>query len=493
VFYLSGNRLKILLLNPPLNFGVYNEGGRVYYDRSYPPLGLAYIAAMLEKEGYDVNFFDLMESSFEDAERIIKKEKPQIVGISCNLSDYRWGAFRVAQIAKKINAKIKVVMGGCHATNLFEQILGNFPVDIVVRFEGELTFLELVRSLEKDSGLKKVLGIAFKDGKAIIKNEDRTPVENLDNLPFPAHHFFDFNLYTNYPSELSFKGKKVSEMKSINIITSRGCPHDCHYCSITAFWRRKFRVRGVKNVVDEMQMLYEKFGVEYFDFFDSVFSLNKERVIDLCKEILSRKLDVCWGCVTRVDLVSRDMLEWMAKAGCLRISYGVESGSPLVLKSVNKKQTRAQIVDAFKITHETGISAYILLMIGNPNETKHTIEETIDIIKEVKPDKIRTNLTIIYPGTKLYELGKKTKLIDNDYWLSRNAAPVYTAENNIQQLKRWEDKIRFAYYLERKKFLRLGQIIIYRRLFLNFREMAKVLGSRFDGIMEKVDHIIHQA
>ncbi len=483
--------MKILLLNPPLNFGVYNQAGRIYFDRSYPPLGLAYIASVLEKEGFDVKLFDFMDTSLEDIEMIIENEKPQIVGISCNLTDYRWGSFKVAQLVKHINPKIKVVMGGCHATNMYKQIIENFPVDVIVRFEGEFTFLELARAFETGSNLESVKGIVFRKGKNVISTADKQPIIDLDSIPFPAYHFYNLEMYTNYPSELGFKGKKVSEMKSINMITSRGCPHNCQYCSVTAFWRRNFRTRGIKNVVDEIQFLNKQYGIEYFEFFDSVFTQNKERVIAICKEIINNKLEVCWGCVTKVDLVSADLLKWMAKAGCIRISYGVESGSELVLKAVKKKQTRTQIIEAFKMTHDAGISANVLLMIGNPNETNQSIDETIEIVNAVKPDKIRTNLAAIYPGTELYELCKRVGYVDDEYWLTTKGAPIYAFEHSVKQLKKWENKVLFSYFLQRKKVLRLIKIILYRTIFKNFREMMRSTGLMTDEILEKIDQIIH--
>ena len=253
-----GVKVKILLLNPPMNYGAYNEAGRLYLDKSYPPLGLGYIAAVMEKEGYDVEAFDLIDTSFEDAEKILKKANPQIVGISCNLTDYRWGSFRIAQIAKRVNPNTIVVMGGSHATHLYQQILVNFPVDFIVRFEGELTFLELVKALTERSDLNRVKGIAYKnEAGSIIKNEDRPPIADLDSLPFPAYHFFNFERYIHYSSPIRFKGKEAKELKSSNLMASRGCPFNCQYCSVTKYWYGQCRLRSAENVVNEMEMLHK--------------------------------------------------------------------------------------------------------------------------------------------------------------------------------------------------------------------------------------------
>ena len=454
--------MKVLLLNPPMN---------------YQPLGLGYLAAVLEKEGIPVKLIDLVNTPFENVESIIQKEKPQIVGISCNLTTLRWGSFKLAQIVKRVDPNIKVVMGGIHATFMYQQVLANLPVDIIVRFEGELTFLELVKALESGSDLKAVKGIAFKSEEGIIKTEDRPPIENLDSLPFPAYHFLKFDMY--------------GQLKVSGIVASRGCPYNCQYCSNRKYWGR-LRQRSVKNVVDELEMLYNDYGVRYFSFFDNVFTANKERVIEICQEIIKRKLDVSWECSTKVELVSPEMLQWMKKANCLRIGYGVESGSPSVLKAINKKQTPAQIVKAFKMTQEAGIEAILYLMIGNPNETDQTINETIEIMRLVKPDVMWTGLTLILPGTDMYEICKRRGFIDDEFWLSDKGDSIYTMENNIKQLKNWEWKISYAYYLQRKRMLRLVEMTVFLRIAKNIREAMGVPIPIVDMQIQRFDHILHQ-
>ena len=485
--------MKVLLLNPPMNYGAYNQAGRLYVDKSYPPLGLGYVAAVLEKDGVNVKLIDMIDTPFEDAERILRKEKPNVVGISCNLTDFRWGAFKLAQIVKRVDSNTVVIMGGSHATHMYKQILENFSVDFIVRFEGEFTFLELVKALELNSDVGNVKGIAYRSEEgAVKKNEDRPPIAGLDVLPFPAQHFFNPENYIHYSSPIRFKGKKVNKLKSRNLMASRGCPFNCRYCSVTRYWRGYCRLRSVKNVVDEMEMLHEHYGINHFNFFDDTFTFKPERVIVICKEIIRRKMDVCWECVTRVDYVTKEMLSWMKKAGCLSISYGVESGSPSVLKAINKKHSRSQIAKAFQMTHEAGILAYILLMVGNPNESDSSIDETIELLRAIKPDKIRTTLTMVYPATDLYQTCKKTGFITDYYWLTEKAAPIYTAEKSIKQLKKWERKIIFTYYLQRKQLLKLFEMLFYRVLFRNIREIIRRASPKIDDYMEKLDHMLHR-
>ena len=476
-----------------MNYGVYNQAGRIYVDKSYPPLSIGYLAAVLEKEGYDVEALDLVDTSLEDAERILRNKEPQIVGVSCNLTDYRWGSFILAKIAKRIDPNVVVVVGGSHATHMYEQVLTNFPVDIIVRFEGENTFLDVIRTLENGSDLSKVKGIAYKNREGrIIKNPDREPIRDLNSLPFPAHHFFDFKRYIKYSSPLKFKGESVTKLKSANLMASRGCPFNCSYCSITKYWHGKCRVRTATNVVNEMETLCIEHGVTHFNFFDDTFTLNQERVIELCKEIIKRNLPVCWECVTRVDLITSELLGWMKKAGCLSISYGVESGSLHVLKAIKKRYTQAQITKAFRMTHEAGIQAYILLMIGNPGESDQSIGETIELLRIVRPDKIRTTLTMIYPATDLYLKCKERGLINDEYWLTDKAAPVYTAENDIKQLKKWERKIIVSYFLQNRKLVKLLEMMLYRTIFNPIREMIRRVSPKIDKQVEKLDHFLHR-
>jgi len=482
--------MKILLLNPPMQYGVYNQAGKPYLDKSYPPLGLGYIDALAKKEGFKTQLYDLIENTFEDAKKIIKKENPQIIAISCNLTDYRWGAFRIAQIAKKLNPKITVILGGSHATHLYQQILSNFPIDYIVLSEGEYTFLELINNIKNQTDTSKIKGIVYKSKEKIIKTQERSPIQNLDVLPFPTR-FFHSN-YIRYSSSNRFKEKKITKLKSSHIIASRGCPFNCYYCSITKYWKSYCRFRSPKNVVDEMEKLHKENGVNHFNFFDDTFTIDQNRTIKLCKEIINRNLDVCWECVTRVDCVSQETLIWMKKSGCLGISYGVESGSVSVLEAINKNQTKNQIIQAFQLTHKIGLLANVLLMVGNPKETRQSINETIELIKIIKPDKLRTTLTIIYPETNLYKKCKKSGLIQDQYWLTKKAAPIYTAENTVKQLKKWEKNILFSFYIQKKQLLTIYQTIIYQTIFVNLKEITQLIFPFTQNFLEKIDHILHK-
>jgi len=422
--------MRILLLTPLI--GV---------PKTEPPLGLCYIQACLDKAGYtDSNIVDIYDS-YEEIKKIIEDYDPDIVGISC-FTTYRNSSFKLAKLAKEIKPDIKVVLGGPHATFMWEQIMKNFPsVDFIVIGEGEITMVELVKVLDKGLSLKKVKGIVFRNNGKIIKTEPRPLIKNLDELPFPSYRNMNLEKYA-IPTPPTLTTKEVKA----NLITSRGCPFGCTFCSTTQFWGRFWRPRSAKNVVDELEWLNKEYGVKFFSFSDDVFSVNQQRVIDICKEIIKRNLKIKWFTETRVDCVSKEMLEWMKKAGCYMLEFGVESGSPRIIKNINKMITLEQIRNAFKWAREVGLETEILLMIGNPEESWETINETKKLLDEAKPDIIIVSLTHIFPATQLYELAKQKGLINDDYWLTDKTIPEYTADNSLKKLVKMRlDLVRYFY------------------------------------------------
>ncbi len=434
--------MKILLLNPP-KYDI-SKYGRSLLETSAPGVGLGYIAAFLRKNGYQVKLIDMLLDNFEQAREKIKKEKPDVVGITC-LSEGRKNAFKLAQVVKTINPKIKVIMGGHHVTAMPEQVLKNFPVDFIVRGEGEITTLELIRALENKSDLKLVEGLVFKEGAKIVVTPPREMIKNLDDLPFPLYDRFDIysdleNTHANM-ANLETNGIKLKDRKYAYVTTSRGCPYNCQFCSSTKFWGRRYRLRSPKNIVDEIEMLNKNYGTNYISFVDLAFTISSRNVIETCKEILKRKLNIIWDCTTRVDALNEEMLRWMKKAGCFFISVGVESGSEKIIKNIEKHISLEKVIQAFNLFHKVGILAYPLLMVGNPGETNDTIKETVKLIKIIKPYSVAVSKTMISPDTDLYELAKKKNFIDDNYWLTPLPTPFYTPEVTFKKLLSWELRV----------------------------------------------------
>ncbi len=418
--------MKILLINPPLP----------WKSSTMHPIGLGYIAAVLENNGYKTRVVDMFDYEWDEVKACLKKESSDIVGISC-LTNARTNSLRTAQIAKETNPETRVILGGPHASFMYQQILEHYPVDIIVIGEGEVTALELIQALEDGKSLSTIQGIAYKDNGRVAVTGRRPFIQNLDSLPFPAHQQFDFKRYEK-------EGLDVDK-QLVDIITSRGCPFKCLFCSSCKFWGKSWRYRSVKNIADELELLEDNYGVDAFNFSDDIFTMRQDNVIALCKEIIERRMGITWFAQSRVNCVSRQMLEWMKKAGCKTIAYGIESGSPKILETIDKEITIEQTVEAFRITKEVGLNADAFFMVGNPGETEETINQTCALIDKIQPHHIVVSVTVIYPESGLYELAKQHNLIDDDYWLGEKPAPAYTVEWPESKLNRWRLKILFHF------------------------------------------------
>lgn len=463
--------MKILLINHPY-LKESSDYGKPTQLAPAPSPGIGYIGAVLKQAGYNVKIIDAFYYSWEKVEDIIKRENPNVVGVGC-MTEGRKNAFKVVELTKKINPNIKVVMGGPHPTHCYEQVLKYYPVDAIVIGEGEITIVELIKSWEEGKDLKEVKGIAFKNNGEVYKNTQREFIKDLDTIPFPLYRDFDWNSYVKKDfageiADVEINGKKLSELPYCFMITSRGCPYRCQFCATTKFWGAKWRLRSAKNVVDEVELLYHQYGRRYFNFCDDAFSIKEQRVIDICKEILSRGLKIVFNCVTRVDYASIEMANWLKKAGCIYVALGVESGSPKILKTIHKKITLEQIENTFNVFHKAGILPGALLMVGNPGESNETINQTLKLLKKIKPPSTGASITMVFPDTELFEIAKQKGLLTDEYWLKDTSVPFYTAEHSLATLIKWQDKIyRFGEHY-RKKLLKeriLHKIRVARRIF----------------------------
>ena len=434
--------MKILLINPPPQEVAQK-------DIIVPPLGIAYIAAILENEGFSVEILDAyaLQLTWNEFEEIIKRKRPNIVGIT-GMTPVIDRAFKAADICKKYTDY--VILGGPHASSQVESVLTQCSsIDFAVYGEGEFTFLELVRKLEEDNcNFENINGLVYKDNGKIHITKPRELIRDLDALPYPARHLLPNKMY-KYPLA---KHKRITTM-----ITSRGCPYSCIFCDKSVFGK-KYRERSAVNVVDEMEEIVTKFKIRSIIIYDDLFTLNKKRVIEICKEIINRRLDIDWKCEGRVDLVDKEMLKWMKKAGCSLIAYGVESGTQKCLDFLNKKTTVQQARDAFMATKDVGIKTLAYIILGIPVETWEDACKSIEFVKEIDADYVQFSILSPFPGTKLWDMAiekgwyRELKGVQNphDADLKR---PVTISENwNEQKL---QDIIKLAhkeFYL-RKKYI----------------------------------------
>ncbi len=426
--------MKILLVNP-CSETPFKE------TVSYP-LGLLYISRVLEKLGHEVvvknYFYKRWNASKHEIVKFLKNYSPNIFGLSCTTMN-RTSCFKLAKICRKILPRTKIIMGGVHASSLYEQILENFPIDVIVVGEGEKTVAELIPALEKKKSLKRIKGIAFKDKEKIIFTGHREAIKDLDELEFPRHKLCEYAIRKN---------------KTATMMTSRGCPYGCIFCSTSAYWGRKWRARSVKNVVDEMEYLIKTFPyIEKIFFEDDEFTIDNKRVIDICDEILKRGIKIKWECEARVDGLCEEMLIKMKRAGCTDLGLGIESGSQKILKTFKKGITPEQIKNAVRLVNKVGLGYYVFLMVGCPGETWGSVKETVRLLSKLKNLDVKSVGRLqIYPNTMVYQIAKDQGIINDSYWLTDKLIPLYTHEHSADELSK------MAYYIVAKNQLQRGLI-----------------------------------
>lgn len=418
---------------------------------STPPLGLAYIGAVLEKKGYEVKILDAAapyaKHSLDDVVREVKNFSPDVIGVTVTITFAKYSYLLMKELSKQTG--VPVVAGGPHPSLLPDEALNN-GADIVVRGEGEYTFIEVMEYINNEKELKDISGISFKDKDGrLIDNPSRLLHDDLDSLPFPAKHLFNIEHYVKKPNEI---------VKYGNIITSRGCPFACTYCSSKIFERR-VRFRSPENVVAEIKNLKETYGIDKFVFLDDCAALNSKRMMKLCRLMRDENLNIRWICITRVDTVDKNLLGEMKKAGCISVDYGVESGNPETLKKIKKGFTLDKVESALRETHEVGINSMVNFMHGFPWETANDLKITRRFIKKIRPwvDSIMpAGIVIPFPKTELYEEYKDTYGFEN-WWIRDN---ILDNGTSIEILQPFFEKIFFSYYTLKDNFFNYSPQIV---------------------------------
>ncbi len=403
------DKVKVLLVNPPqINLVTNNIPSIVDEERGYnPPLGILYVAAYArENTRHEIGVIDAVveELDYPALKMRLLRESPDVVGITATtftLVD----ACETAKLVKEINGDILVVMGGPHPYIYPDETINLPGVDFLVLGEGEKAFSALLDNLDDPAALREIKGLVFRDRGEIINTGNPPLVEDLDSLPFPARDLTPFRKYYS----LIAKTRPVTTM-----ITSRGCPFRCLFCDRPHLGKR-FRPRSAKNVVDEMEQCVG-LGILEFLIYDDTFTVNKQRVFDICREIKERGLKIGWDVRARVDTITPEMLKAMKDSGCERIHYGVEAGTPEVIETLRKGITIEQVRRVFKQTKEAGIAILAYFMIGSPGETKAQIEESLRLAQELSPDYLHLAITTPFPETDLYRMGFDRGVLKEDYW-----------------------------------------------------------------------------
>lgn len=429
--------MKVLFVNPPQTASKYKFMGVIA-----PPLGIAYMAGVLQENHIDVEILDASaeDMDFKDVEKELLKRKPDLVALTA-LTPTIGRALETAQVVKETLPDSIVVMGGYHPTFNFIETLEDENVDIVIRGEGEYIMLNLVQALENQSSLHDVKGIVFEDknSKEIVVNPEAPLIQDLDELPFPA-----LNL-------LPMKKYRLLDMDThmTTMITTRGCPMQCSFCSSAAMHGKKIRERSVENIVDEIEYLKTNYDIDTIAFMDDTFTLKKRKVMAICDEILKRNIEIMWGCTSRVDTLDEKLLKKMKEAGCITIFIGVESADQQQLDNMCKNTTIAKIENAFKIAHKLKIRTIASVALGMPGDTKEIMNKTVKFVHKLKPNYAIYSLATPYPGTRFYKEAFEKNLIKIKDWSKYTLiTPVLeTIDCSLNDMRKIQAKAFMKFYL----------------------------------------------
>lgn len=459
--------MKLILIHPPWAdvYGNYKAAAKV--GVLYPPLGLCYLASSLEKGGHDVKIIDAEVEGMDIPKllKIVKSYSPDLVGITSTTPIFHQ-AKKLAEGIKK-EMSIPIVIGGPHTTVMPEQSMAACNAfDYGIYGEGERTISEFTHALEDGETLNNIEGLLFRANGKVVKNKPVKFEPNLDAIPFPNRSLLDIDKYL-------WSVPKKGIVKFTTIMTSRGCPFNCIFCSQRTMFGTNVRYRTPGNILDEIEHIVNDLKINHIQFIDDTLTLKKDRVYEICKGILERGINVTWEGWTRANSVDEEMLRLMKRAGFIRVAFGIESGNPDILKVVKKGVTLEQVKNAFKIAKKVGLETRGSVMLGHPYETKKTAMDTLNFIKNLKDcDQVHLNITTPYPGTELYRIAQNSeggmRLLTNDFSEYKRYGDAVIEVNDLTR----EDLIRY----QRKGFLMF--YLKPRRIWYNLKRAGLKAGVK---------------
>lgn len=453
--FMSRKKIKICLVFPRLYIPNVTRGG------ISPPLGILYIASFLKSKGVDCVIYDYFYKGKGLLFEFIKKNKIDIIGLSITSPSAK-EAFTLAEELKKKFLGLFIVCGGPHVSSQPRQTIADINIDAIIIGEGEYVLYNMVKRIEEKGTLRADLGgidgLWYKKHGKIRKNNTSTPIQNLNDLPFPDRKLVDIKRY-------------LKDSGSMTLISSRGCPYNCIYCQPTQrkIFGNKIRRRDVDNVINEMAEIKKKYQGDFLFYFqDDSFTFDKEWLKRFCMEIINKKLNFRWQCHSTVRTVDDEIIKLMVSSGCEIISYGIESGSQKILNFMRKGITVEQTRNAFRLAHKNNILVNCFVMIGTPGETKNDLDKTVDLIKKIHPDTVQISITSPMIGSDLYEFCRKNKISNiknfDEYEYLLNRYPIRL--NNLTQadLFDYQEKIIKALNSVRyKNTLKYIKLILFKK------------------------------
>jgi radical SAM superfamily enzyme YgiQ (UPF0313 family) len=383
--------MRILLVNPTTRN--YGKGITI---AAAAPLGLLSLAAVLRDDGHNIRIYD--HNVENNGLKECLKFEPDLVGVTSFTGLMIRDALDLSNYFHQRD--IPVVWGGIHASLMPIQTVKDENIDMVVVGEGEETIVELADAMENKRKLDAIKGLVWtkNNGSKIVENTPRPLIKDLDLLPFPAWDLIDEKKY-----EKTLMGWESSSSEFFSIQTSRGCPYRCGFCYNTVFNARKWRAKSADRVIEELSFLKDNYNINRVNFRDDNFVVNRKRAIKICKEIYKNQLDVEFGIDCRADLLTENFAKILKLGGCDQIYFGIESGSPRILRFINKDITLQQAMDSVNICKKLGIKSSTSFILGFPTETKTDIQLTEKFIMKLMPDRLLVKIFVPYPGCKLYD------------------------------------------------------------------------------------------
>lgn len=418
-------------------------------DSTVTPYGLLSIAAVLEKEGYSLQVFDPFFENLTFVDNVVDFN-PDLIGISALTASYPQ-ARGIINALRRSMPQAKICMGGIHATALPEKTLRDLPLDFVVLGEGELVLLDICRNFSKIDNLEVFEGIAFLRNGRFIEKTKKPLIENLDGLPYPAWHLLPIEKYFIPPGYI----RSYYLERTLVFYSARGCPYQCIFCASHKITGRKLRRHSVNYFLNHLDCVSRKYKLDGAYIMDDTFIIDDSWVAEFCRQKKNRGMNILWGCQGRVNSITEEKLLMLKGAGCVQIDFGVESGSPRVLKAIKKDTEVAQIVRAFDLCHKVGIRPYASIMVGNPEEDESDVLLTKRLIKRIKAVYTSVGFCQPIPGSELYSLAKKNGWFDDnggcygqDWDVRLSKEPIMSARLTNKQLKVYRAELQNAAFLK---------------------------------------------
>ncbi|MCX5796292.1 MAG: radical SAM protein [Elusimicrobia bacterium] len=402
--------MNVLLVQPPLDDKPVP--GFIYSGDASFPIGLAYVAAALERDRHHVEIMDcqVLRNPGEKLLERVRRGGLDVIGFSTTIASIR-SACDLAQAARRLDRSVCLMVGGAYPSVYGgkDVLLRCAAFSLAVIGEGEQTVVEVLDCLARGGDLERVRSVAFRRGDEILETPRRPLIDDIDSIPSPARHLFDLAAYRDLAPG------QFLRLPQLPILSSRGCPYHCEFCDDKAVWLGRVRLRAPERIVAEIEEMIRKYRVREIKFYDDTLTVSKERAVRLCRLLIEKRLDIIWRCSARVDEVDRELLGLMKRAGCRSISYGIESGDDEILKKMDKGTTTRQARDAVRWTNEAGIAANGMFILNYPGETVETVEKTISFAQSLDLSFAGFNLAIPL-GSRLREKIIRGYRLNQEVW-----------------------------------------------------------------------------